>query len=127
MRVLVQVPGPITPTDFPAIRQYCEEAERIGLDGVNHPAGPSGRLDPLPVLAAIAAVTSRIQLMHSAPVAAVHAPTLAHHVASLDVVSGGRAMVWLGIGAPTFDYTSYALPRVEVTDRTRLEETGPRM
>lgn len=58
-------------------------------------------LDPVVALSAAAAVTSRIRLGVAVSMTAVHSPvTVAHQWASLDVVSGGRAVLATGLGRP---------------------------
>src|SRR5262245_20565966 len=73
------------------------------------------------VLAAAAALTSRVRIMPSLYVLPMHPPVLAaKEIATLDVLSGGRVSVTLGIGGREGDYRALGLP----FDRryARLEE-----
>src|SRR5262245_11240166 len=73
------------------------------------------------VLAAAAALTSRVRIMPSLYVLPMHPPVLAaKEIATLDVLSGGRVTVTLGIGGRQGDYRALGLP----FDRryARLEE-----
>jgi alkanesulfonate monooxygenase SsuD/methylene tetrahydromethanopterin reductase-like flavin-dependent oxidoreductase (luciferase family) len=61
--------------------------------------------DPLIALAAAAAVTSRVRLVTSILIAPLReAATLAKQVASLDMLSGGRVTLGLGVGGRRDDY-----------------------
>ncbi|GGS25423.1 N5,N10-methylene tetrahydromethanopterin reductase [Streptomyces aureoverticillatus] len=82
---------------------FAREAEQLGFDslwaGDSLTARP--RLDPLVVLSAAAAVTSRVTLGTAALTPALRHPlTGAHQVASLDHVAGSRLALGLGSGFP---------------------------
>ena len=90
--------------------ELAHVAEECGWDGfalTEHPApgarwlGAGGHqtLDPFVALAAAAAVTSRIRLLTYLAVLAYRNPLLlAKAVATLDIVSGGRAVLGAGTG-----------------------------
>jgi probable F420-dependent oxidoreductase len=68
-------------------------------------------LEPLTVLAAAAAVTSRIRLGTSVLLAALRHPTLlAKTVATLDFLSSGRVILGIGFGSRENDFTSVNIP-----------------
>lgn len=85
-----------------------------------YPYHPGGRialpsdvdwLDPLAVLGAAAAVTSRIQLATGVLLVAEHNPVvLAKQVASLDVLSGGRLVLGVGIGWSAEEFAALGIP-----------------
>jgi probable F420-dependent oxidoreductase len=111
--------GPVvTPT---IIVQAAQKAEALGYDSLwvaerllypvhpqtPYPASPDGKLpevfkhvmDPLEVLTFAAAHTSRVALGTSVLVISYHNPVvLARRLATLDVLSGGRVRVGLGLG-----------------------------
>src|ERR1041384_1959917 len=96
-------------------------AEELGYDSVwvlerllwplnpqeSYPAAPDGVLpaayqnvfDPIEALTFVAAHTSKVQLGTSVLVLPFHTPIeLARRIATLDQLSGGRAMVGVGVG-----------------------------
>jgi probable F420-dependent oxidoreductase len=104
-----------------AIRAVAQRAEEIGYDSlwvlqrtlkpvqpqVPYPATPDGQLpdeykivfDPIESLTFAAAVTSRIRLGTSVIVLSNHYPLmLAHRLATLDQLSGGRLICGFGVG-----------------------------
>jgi probable F420-dependent oxidoreductase len=87
------------------------KVERLGFDGLyvsDHPgSGPA----PFVALAAAAAVTERIQLGTCVLNAGVWDPLpLASAVATLDVVSGGRAVLGVGAGHTPQEWTMVGQP-----------------
>jgi probable F420-dependent oxidoreductase len=76
-------------------------AEQAGFDGVWVPDSPFvyGLPDPVVVLAALASVTRRVTLGTGVLLAAMRQPVLlAHSLATLHQLSGGRLVVGLGYG-----------------------------
>ena len=77
------------------------EAERLGFDAVWVPDSPFqyGLPDPLIVIAALAARTSRVTLASGVLLAALrHPPLLAQQLSSLDALTGGRLRAGFGLG-----------------------------
>ncbi|GLX17159.1 LLM class flavin-dependent oxidoreductase [Streptomyces lavendulae] len=108
---------------------FARRAEELGFDSVW--AGDSllarPRLDPLVVLSAVGAVTSRITLGTAALTAALRHPlTGAHMVASLDHVAASRLVLGLGGGFPVPETAEEfgAVGADYATRAGRLDETA---
>ncbi len=93
------------------VRTVARRAEELGFEGgwvAEQIVGTRRRLEPVVLLSYIAAVTSRLRLGCSVFILPYRAPvTFAKQLASLDLVSGGRLTVGLGLGtsdelAPAF-------------------------
>jgi len=114
-----------------AVLRAARHAEELGFtdvwvsDHVVHPAEqgyPSPfLLDPFVTLSWAAAVTERVRLGTSVLVVPQHNPVwLANHLASLDVMSGGRLVVGAGVGWSRREYE--ALGQSFGDRGTRMEE-----
>lgn len=113
---------------LPPLLDFAREAERLGFDSLW--AGDSltarARLDPLIVLASIAAVTERVTLGTAALTAALRHPLIgANMITSLDHASGSRLAIGLGSGFPIPESADeFAAVSVPFADRVRrLDET----
>jgi probable F420-dependent oxidoreductase len=121
MKVGISLPqlGPQASADN--LIKVAQRAEELGYDSVwvlerllwpinpqePYPAAPDGHLpetyqivfDPIETLAFVAAHTKKVQLGTSVLVLPYHTPIeLARRIATLDVLSGGRALVGAGVG-----------------------------
>ncbi|MEI7712259.1 MAG: LLM class flavin-dependent oxidoreductase [Rhodospirillales bacterium] len=107
-----------------AVRHVAQRAEALGfrdlwvtentLDHVNC-------FDPVVVLTYAAAVTTRIRVGCSVVVLAVHSPNMvAHQWATLDYVSGGRAILAVGLGRE-HHYREFEVPEDGKVRRFREE------
>jgi probable F420-dependent oxidoreductase len=94
----------LTPLHASAVEQIATRAERLGFDDLwvtENTLDQAYSYDPMVVLSYAAAITSRIRLAVAVIVLPVHAPAhVAHQIASLDSISGGRTIVGVGLGRP---------------------------
>lgn len=98
----------------------ARRAEAAGFDTLLVPDHPGSCASPFVALAAAAAVTSTIKLGSYVSNAGVREPILlAADVATLDVVSGGRAVLGIGAGHTPAEWAAVGRARPDV--RTRVD------
>ena len=109
--------------------QMAETAERAGYHsmwvGDSIPSKP--RMEPLTAMAAVAARTSRVKIGTAVLLNALRHPVhLAHAVATIDNISGGRTILGLGAGRSNNQMfvNEHAAVGVPITERAaRMEES----
>ena len=114
-------PDPITVAE---VRQVAQRAEAVGFRDLwvtNNTLDPANCFDSLTLLTYAAAITSTIRVGVSVLVLPVYNPIhVAHQVATLDYLSGGRAVLGVGLGREQH-YAEFQIPR-ERRVRRFLEE-----
>ena len=112
MRVGISLPVREMAGDLVALRDFAQAAEALGLSHLRVPdqviRPQSGYLhEPLSLLCYIAAITSKIELVPSVIVLPLRQTALvARQTAELDVLSGGRLRLGIGVGASAAEYTA---------------------
>ena len=116
MRLGVQLPEVEWRVPFPELIAMAQTAEAVGFDSIwvgDHllydlPVGPRGPWEAWTTLAALAAVTSRVELGPLVASIAFREPTmLAKQAATIDAISGGRFVLGLGAGWNEREYRAY--------------------
>jgi probable F420-dependent oxidoreductase len=106
------------PNDAAEWLELARRAEQIGFESLYVADHPGSCASPFVALAAAAAVTSRIRLGSYVSNAGVREPILlASDVATLDVVSGGRAVLGLGAGHTPAEWAAVGKMRPDVRGR----------
>jgi alkanesulfonate monooxygenase SsuD/methylene tetrahydromethanopterin reductase-like flavin-dependent oxidoreductase (luciferase family) len=112
MRIGIGIPSMIPGTDGPTVVKWAKAGD----------AGPFsslttidrvcfGNAEPVTALAAAAAVTERVKLMTTVLLAGVREPVmLAKQLATLDVLSGGRVVLGIGVGSRPDDFAATGQP-----------------
>lgn len=120
LRVGVQLPEVERRVEWPELLDMARAAEDVGLDSLwlgDHllydlPGGVTrGPWEVWTSLAALAAVTSRVQLGPFVASTSFHAPAmLAKMAATVDAISGGRLVLGLGAGWNEREYRAFGFP-----------------
>ena len=117
--------------DIGRMIELAVKAEQQGFDAVwiGDSILAKPRFEPLTTLAAIAALTRRVQLGTAVYLTPLRHPVpLAHQVGNLDLLSGGRLIFGIGTGpaAPNVR-TEYAQCSIDFSKRGALQEEGLRI
>jgi probable F420-dependent oxidoreductase len=106
------------PRDRESWVRLATKVEAVGFDGLYVGDHPGSGASPFVALAAAAGVTERIQLGTCVVNAGMWTPmALASEVATLDVVSGGRAILGVGAGHTPGEWTSTGRTFPSAADR----------
>jgi probable F420-dependent oxidoreductase len=106
------------PKDAADWLDVARRADAAGFDALLTPDHPGACSSPFVALAAAAAVTTRIKLGSYVSNAGVREPILlAADVATLDVVSGGRALLGIGAGHTPAEWAAVGRTRPDVRGR----------
>jgi probable F420-dependent oxidoreductase len=128
MRYAVCLANIGTYADPRAAVRVAQQAEAGGWDGVfvwDHLAFVWGApaADPWTTLAAIAVSTERLLIGTAVtPVARRRPQVLAHQVATLDVLSGGRVVLGAGLGGSASEFAKFGEPTDAKTRAEMLDE-----
>ena len=120
MKVGIQLPEVERVVRWPELREMAVLAERIGLDSIwvgdhllyrDDGKPPRGPWEAWSTLAALAAVTQRVELGPLVASTSFHNPAmLAKKAATIDEISGGRLILGLGAGWNRPDYDAFGFP-----------------
>jgi probable F420-dependent oxidoreductase len=99
--------------DVDAVRAYLQRAEELGFTGCwvsEQVVGTAPLLSPLETLTLAATCTTRMRLGTAALISVVHSPLhLAHSIATLDHISGGRVELGVAGGGPRRPFPAYGM------------------
>ena len=121
MKVGVQLPEVERDVRWPEIRDIALAAEDAGFDSIwvgdhllfrgDEVTGARGPWEVWSILAALAAVTRRVQLGPLVAATSFHSPAmLAKKAATVDEISGGRLILGLGAGWNRPEYDAFGFP-----------------
>lgn len=104
----IGIPSHLPGASRDEVLAYARTAEALGFDSLW--VGDRivyANLDPVATLAAVAAVTERVELSPTTLIAPARTPLgIAKAFATLDVLSGGRVRLVMGVGHRTDDYAA---------------------
>ncbi len=119
LKVGVQLPEVEREVRWPEVRQMARTAEQVGFDSLwvgdhllyRRPLDVVGPWEAWSSLAALAEITSRVELGPLVACTSFHNPQmLAKKAATVDEISGGRLILGLGAGWNEPEYIAYGFP-----------------
>jgi probable F420-dependent oxidoreductase len=110
--------------DMATIKHVAQRAEALGFRDLwvtENTLDQVSSFDPVPLLTYAASVTAKIRVGASVVVLAIHSPLMvAHQWATLDYISGGRAILGVGLGRD-HHYRQFEVPHEGKVARFREE------
>jgi alkanesulfonate monooxygenase SsuD/methylene tetrahydromethanopterin reductase-like flavin-dependent oxidoreductase (luciferase family) len=120
LKIGIQLPEVEREVPWADLREMARLAERIGLDSLwvgdhllyrDDGRPPRGPWEAWSLLAALAAVTERVEIGPLVASTSFHAPgMIAKKAATIDEISGGRLIVGLGAGWNRPEYEAFGFP-----------------
>ena len=119
MKIGVQLPEVEYEASWKEVAAMARQAEAVGLDSIwlgDHllydlPGGRRGPWEAWSMLAALAAVTERVELGPLVAALPFHNPAvLAKKAATVDEISGGRLILGVGAGWNQVEFEAFGLP-----------------
>ncbi len=120
LKVGVQLPEVERVVRWPELKAMAQRAEAVGFDSIwvgdhllyrNPREEPKGPWEAWSTLAALAAVTTRVELGPLVACTLFHSPAmLAKKAATVDEISGGRLILGLGAGWNEAEFAAYGFP-----------------
>ena len=119
LKVGIQLPEVEYEASWPQVREMAMLAEDVGFDSLwvgdhlqyKRPLDVVGPWEAWSTLAALAAITSKVELGPLVACTSFHSPPmLAKMAATVDEISNGRLILGLGAGWNEADYTAYGFP-----------------
>jgi alkanesulfonate monooxygenase SsuD/methylene tetrahydromethanopterin reductase-like flavin-dependent oxidoreductase (luciferase family) len=119
LKIGVQLPEVERPVTWPEMRDMAVTAEDVGFDSVwvgdhllyRSDDGVAGPWEAWSILAAIAAVTHRVQIGPLVAATSFHNPgMLAKKAVTVDEISNGRLILGIGAGWNRTEYEAYGFP-----------------
>lgn len=124
---MIEVAVQAQPRDSASWLALASTVERLGFSALLAADHPGRRASPFVALAAAAAVTSRIALGSYVSNAGIREPLLlASDVATLDLLSAGRARLGLGAGHAPAEWTGVGRVRPPVAERVAGASRSPK-
>lgn len=126
MRIGVQLPEVERPVGWPELCEMARLVEALGFDSIwvgehllyDQDGERTGPWEAWSVLAAVAAVTERVELGPLVTALPFHHPALlAKQAATVDEISGGRLVVGVGAGWNETEFRAFGLPYERRVDR----------